>query len=155
MADHPPPLVRTAAARPANGTASSGIRHNLFRSRLTRRPTPTSFHPGETLRLDADMMADSSDIVVRDKNGEFEIGDPPTPPLDEPEDEALDDVQENERTAARYASPGLLQEADAAVGERHKLAEVVKHHQISHSRSPAEPEGTQKHRNAAVFPTRG
>jgi hypothetical protein len=42
--------------------------------------------------------SDSSDIVIRDKNGEFEIGDPPTPPLDDPDDEgALDDIQENQR----------------------------------------------------------
>lgn len=149
MADHPPPLARTAAARPANShTASSGIRRNLFQSRLTRRPTPTSSNSGESLRLDAEMMSDSSDIVVRDKNGEFEIGDPPTPPLDEPEDEALDDVQEHERTPARCVTTGLLQDADTATGERHKLAEVVKHHQISHSRSPAEPEGTKKHMTA-------
>lgn len=154
MADHPLPLARPAATRLAHGTASSGIRRNLFQSRLTRRLTPTSSHPGETLRLEAEMMSDSSDIVVRDQNGEVEIGDPPTPPLDEPEDEALDDVQENERTAARDESPALLQDADAAAGERHKLAEVVKHHQVSHNRSAAEPEGTKVHM-VAVSPPPG
>lgn len=107
MADHPPPLARTAATRPANGTASSGIRRNLFQSRLTRRPTPTSSNPSETSRMDTEIMSDSSDIVVRDQNGEFEIGDPPTPPLDEPEDDALDDVQENERTPAPARLPRL------------------------------------------------
>ncbi|KAK7751281.1 hypothetical protein SLS62_006827 [Diatrype stigma] len=65
---------------------------------------------GETLRLDAsvDVLSDdagsSSEIVVRDRNGEFEVGDPPTPPLllDDPGAEeagggALDDALENEQ----------------------------------------------------------
>lgn len=43
------------------------------------------------------MLSDTSEIVIRDKNGEFEVGDPPTPPVDDPEVEALDDIQENER----------------------------------------------------------
>lgn len=45
------------------------------------------------------MLSDTSDIVVRDKNGEFDVGDPPTPPLDDSEEGgALDDAQESERT---------------------------------------------------------
>lgn len=66
---------------------------------------------GETVRLDlsssVDVLSDagssSAEIVVRDRNGEFELGGPPTPPLlDEPGAEegggaALDDAVENER----------------------------------------------------------
>lgn len=51
------------------------------------------------LRFESDVLSETSEIVIRDKNGEFEVGDPPTPPLDEAEEEAaLDDAQENERT---------------------------------------------------------
>jgi hypothetical protein len=95
-------------------TSTTGVRRNLFQGHLTRRPTPTtgtgeggttaatatssSSTSAETLRLDIDVLSDSSEIVIRDKNGEFEVGDPPTPPLDDHDDEAaLDDVQENAR----------------------------------------------------------
>ncbi|KAH8664097.1 hypothetical protein BX600DRAFT_291611 [Xylariales sp. PMI_506] len=132
MADRPPPVTRAPAIRPPRGTAPTavqsaahtlpgGVRRNLFQSQLTRRPTPTSSTSAETLRLDVDVLSDTSEIVIRDKNGEFEMGDPPTPPMDDPEVEALDDMQETER-------------------ERQKLAEAVKHHQINHNRTPAQPE---------------
>ncbi|KAK8038144.1 hypothetical protein PG994_014911 [Apiospora phragmitis] len=133
---HPPqPMARAAAAaapRPNRTTAAaatastatvapSAVRRNLFQSQPTRRPTSTSSTSAETLRMDADTASNTSDIVIRDEHGDFEVGDPPTPPMDEPEAEALDDIQENER-------------------ERQKLAEVVKHHQINHNRAPAQPE---------------
>ncbi|RYP29181.1 hypothetical protein DL767_006874 [Monosporascus sp. MG133] len=155
MTDRAPPhVVRpgpSRAARPAANTA--GVRRNLFQSQLmSRRPTPTttmagatatgagagatlsasasaSSASGETLRLDGiDVLTDedeTSEIVVRDKNGEFEVRDPPTPPLDDPAAEeeggALDEAQENER-------------------ERHRLAEAVRHHQMNHNRTHVQPE---------------
>lgn len=80
--------------------SSSSVRRNLFQSQLTRRPTPTSSGESETLRLDADAdvdaPAESSDIVVRDKNGEVELDDPPTPPIDDPDEIALDPRQQSE-----------------------------------------------------------
>ncbi|KAI0427425.1 hypothetical protein F5Y09DRAFT_316207, partial [Xylaria sp. FL1042] len=83
----------------------------------------TTSSSAETLRLDVDVLSETSEIVIRDQNGEFEIEDPPTPPLDDPDDEvALDDAQENER-------------------ERRRLAEAVRHHQINHTRMPVPPEG--------------
>ncbi|KAI0119177.1 hypothetical protein F4814DRAFT_458549 [Daldinia grandis] len=127
MADRPPPHARPATNRTAR-TNTAGIRRNLFQSQLTRRPTPTtssqsSNNSAETLRLgDVEVLSDTSDIVVRDKNGEFDVGDPPTPPLDDSEEGgALDDAQESER-------------------ERQRLAEAVKHYQINHNRTPAQPE---------------
>ncbi|KAH7033270.1 uncharacterized protein B0I36DRAFT_106865 [Microdochium trichocladiopsis] len=102
-------------------TTNAGVRRNLFQSQLTRRPTPTSSASAETLRLDVDVLSDTSDIVVRDKNGEFDVGDPPTPPLEDPEDAGLDEAQENEQ-------------------ERRRLADAVKHHQINLGRMPAQPE---------------
>lgn len=85
-------------------TTNAGVRRNLFQSQLTRRPTPTSSTSGETLRLgdnNVDVLSDTSEIVVRDKNGDFDIGDPPTPPLEDLEDAGLDEAQENERMFSR------------------------------------------------------
>ncbi|KAH6648831.1 hypothetical protein BKA67DRAFT_661782 [Truncatella angustata] len=136
MSSNPPPLQRPAAARPVrsagptiastssstgngSGNGNGNVRRNLFQSQLTRRPTPTSSNSGETLRLDVDVLdSEASEIVIRDKNGEFEVGDPPTPPMDEgSEAGAVDEDGEHER-------------------ERRKLAEIVRHHQ----KSPAQPE---------------
>ncbi len=94
------------------------------------------------LRLDADLQLQppdsasaspvSLDIVVRDKNGEIELGDPPTPVSDDMDDGALDSRQEGEK-------------------ERQRLAEAVKQHQIDQNSMPAQPEGeTQRH--AYCFP---
>lgn len=101
MADRPPPHVRRGTNRVA-GQNTSGIRRNLFQSQLTRRPTPTtssSNTSAETLRLaDVEVLSETSDIVIRDKNGEFDVGDPPATPPDEiEEDRVLDDAQESQR----------------------------------------------------------
>lgn len=125
MADRPPPHVRPGTSKTTRKD-TAGVRRNLFQSQLTRRPTPTtssSNTSAETLRLaDVEVLSDTSEIVIRDKNDEFEIGDPPTPLPDDPEDGgALDEAQESER-------------------ERQRLAEAVKHYQINHNRTPAHPE---------------
>ncbi|KAL8392841.1 hypothetical protein RB595_002865 [Gaeumannomyces hyphopodioides] len=117
---------RQAARQPqgisrARPPVSSSVRRNLFQSQLTRRPTPTSSGESDTLRLDPDAPAESSDIVVRDKNGEVELDDPPTPPIDDPDEIALDPRQQSEK-------------------ERQRLADVVKHHQINQNSVPAQPE---------------
>ncbi|KAI6090901.1 hypothetical protein F4821DRAFT_12405 [Hypoxylon rubiginosum] len=125
MADRPPPHARPGTNRTAR-TNTVGVRRNLFQSQLTRRPTPTnssSNTSAETIRLgDVEVLSDTSEIVIRDKNGEFEVDDPPTPPLDDPEEGgALDEAQENER-------------------ERQRLAEAVRDHQINRHRTPEQPE---------------
>lgn len=84
-----------ATAR-AKAPAPAGVRRNLFQSQLTRRPTPSSSNSAETLRLDVDVLSDTSEIVVRDQHGEIELGDPPTPILEDPEEVPVDDRQENE-----------------------------------------------------------
>lgn len=102
--------------------AASNVRRNLFQSQLTRRPTPTSSSASaETLRLDTDAQSESSEIVIRDQNGEIGLGNPSTPPLDDPDEVALDTKQENEK-------------------ERQRLAEAVKQHQIDQNSVPAQPE---------------
>lgn len=72
-----------------------GVRRNLFHQHLSRRPTTSSTSTSaETLRLDHEMDSETSDIVIRDRNGEFEIEDPPV--HDEQEEGGQDDALEDE-----------------------------------------------------------
>ncbi|KAH6850736.1 hypothetical protein B0I37DRAFT_120321 [Chaetomium sp. MPI-CAGE-AT-0009] len=139
MADRHAPSSRTLASgvsKMRSGVpSSSSVRRNLFQSQLTRR-APAPSPAAEELHLDADAHKEhqrngpfrsqaepQNDIVVRDHNGEIELGDPPTPIIDDPEDmEALEARHENEL-------------------ERERLAEAVKQHQIDQHSMPAQPEG--------------
>lgn len=87
--------------------------------------TTTSAEP---MRVDADVLSESSEIVVRDKNGEFEVEDPPTPPMDEPDDEAaLDDAQENEKERQRLAEAvRLLQMHTHVPAQQEEVLEIVR-----------------------------
>jgi len=63
--------------------------------------------------------------VVRNKNGEIELGDPPTPLLDDDDQDdlaALEERQHNER-------------------ERQRLAEAVRQHQMDQNGIGSHPEG--------------
>ncbi|KAM0395013.1 hypothetical protein ACHAQC_004854 [Fusarium culmorum] len=85
-------------SRTRNGASSAGVRRNLFQSQLTRRPTAGSTSTSaETLHLDVDVLSDTSEIVVRDKHGEIELGDPPTPMMDDEDEIPLDNAQECEK----------------------------------------------------------
>ncbi|KAK2602562.1 hypothetical protein N8I77_009080 [Diaporthe amygdali] len=136
---HPsaPPAAQQSQAGPsATSSSNTGIRRNLFQGQLTRRPTagPGSSNPNEpvgairnagalgTMEVEEDESA-SSDIVVRDKNGEVELDEPPTLVVDDPDEIALDMRQENEK-------------------ERQRLADAVKHHQniVNQNSVPAQPE---------------
>ena len=121
---HIPQSRATASAqvRTRSGLSGSGVRRNLFQSQLTRRPTPTSSAPGDAFRLDADAQSESSDIVVRDKNGEVDLGELPPPSVEEPDEIPLDARQDNEK-------------------ERQRLSEAVKQHQIDQNSVPSQPEG--------------
>jgi hypothetical protein len=73
--------------RQANSSSSTsrstttGVRRNLFHQHLSRRPTTSSTSTSaETLRLDNEHESETSDIVIRDRNGDFEITEPPLPP---------------------------------------------------------------------------
>ncbi|KAG8158906.1 hypothetical protein KVR01_011349 [Diaporthe batatas] len=138
---HPPASSAAQQAQqgaPAHPKSSSnaGVRRNLFQGQLTRRPTtgPGSNSSGEPgagsrgagdldgMEVEEDDSA-SSDIVVRDKNGEVELYEPPPLVVDDPDEIALDMRQENEK-------------------ERQRLADAVKHHQniVNQSSAPAQPE---------------
>lgn len=100
MTDRNRPAPNTngnAVSRSRNGASGASVRRNLFQSQLTRRPTAGSTSTSaETLHLDVDVLSDTSEIVVRDKNGEIELGDPPTPALEDEDDVPLDHRQESE-----------------------------------------------------------
>ncbi|KAL7925426.1 hypothetical protein ACQKWADRAFT_222394 [Trichoderma austrokoningii] len=115
---------------PSGGSSSSnshghGSKTSLFRSHFIRRPNAASADAAaESVRLDAEMTprAEASDLVVRDQHGEVEIGNPPTPVVDDEEElQALEYQQENER-------------------EKQRLAEAIRHYQISHSSIADQPD---------------
>lgn len=112
---------------PSGGGSSSNnsSKTSLFRSHFIRRPNAPSADPAaESVRRDADMTprAEASDLVVRDQHGEVEIGNPPTPVVDDEEElQALEYQQENER-------------------EKQRLAEAIRHYQISHSSIADQPD---------------
>ncbi|KAM0324067.1 hypothetical protein ACHAQA_008256 [Verticillium albo-atrum] len=127
MADRLHRLPPQAAAPAAPGAPRRGVSRNLFKSHLTRRPTPTgtvtssSNASTETLRLpDVDIHSDATELVVRDKHGEIEIGDLPMGALDDGDD-GVHDLEESKV-------------------ERQRLAEAVKQHQVNHSSMPEQPE---------------
>ncbi|KHN95793.1 UPF0220 domain protein [Metarhizium album ARSEF 1941] len=119
---HEPPPAGVHRPR-APGAVASAVRPNLFRSQLTRRPTASPSSPADTVRPDSEALAlpsDSREIVVRNQQGEIELGDPPTPIVETDEPEDRDEGGEK---------------------ERQRLAEAVKHHSISHGSVPDQPEG--------------
>ncbi|PKS10819.1 hypothetical protein jhhlp_002576 [Lomentospora prolificans] len=130
-----PSQVRTRA--PASTTATTtttGVRRNLFQSQLTRRPTPSSASTStETLRLDScvDVLSDSDEIVVRDKQAELEVGEAVAGGVeDEAEDGVVDEKEEMERERKRLAdavklyqmNQGMLPEATEVLLESVKAS---------------------------------
>lgn len=143
MADRSRTTTNGGVSRSRNGTSAS-VRRNLFQSQLTRRPTASSSASTETLHLDVDVLSDTSEIVVRDKHGEIELGDPPTPVLEDEDEVPLDHHQESEsmRPPVSMCVCQLVTiNAHCLIEERQRLAEAVKHHQINQSTVPEQPEG--------------
>ena len=83
----------------SSSTGTSTSSRNLNASRGARRPAPgSSLATADSMHLDAGVpSSDSSEIVVRDSHGEIELGDPPTPDLEDQEELPLDSQQESER----------------------------------------------------------
>lgn len=100
----------------------SGVRRNLFQHHLrpSRPASSSTSTSAETLRLDVDLESDSSDIVIRDHNGEFQIGDPPMQSFDDQDEAGHTDTVEDEK-------------------ERQRLADAIKHYQRDRNRAPSEP----------------
>ncbi|CAK7274770.1 hypothetical protein SEPCBS57363_006331 [Sporothrix epigloea] len=112
-------------------STTTSVRRNLFQSQLTRRPTqaaPVDMVSATVSRenTERDITAEPNsslvEIVVRDRNGEVELVDPPSPATDDMGEMAFDTRQESER-------------------ERQRLADTIKYHQQRTS-IPGQPEGT-------------
>ncbi|KAL2068097.1 hypothetical protein VTL71DRAFT_16195 [Oculimacula yallundae] len=116
-----PDRRQAPAASSSTTHRSTNVRRNLFQQHLTRRPTTSSTSTSaETLRLDVDHESDSSsDIVIRDKNGEFEIEELAVNGFEE-QDEGGGEEREDEK-------------------ERQRLTDAVRHHQRDRNRAPSEP----------------
>ena len=108
---HPNPNAGgSTSARPRGGASLSTVRRNLFQSsqnaKGARRPVPASSSSNEAPHFDADIPgSDSSEIVVRDSHGEIELGDPPTPAIEDQDELLVESRQESERM---YREPGFL-----------------------------------------------
>ncbi|QYT05700.1 hypothetical protein H0G86_012584 [Trichoderma simmonsii] len=121
-------LAAASSSNSANGSKTS-----LFRSHFIRRPNAaTSADPEGVVRQDGETQQQqqqqqqqseaAAELVVRDQHGEVEIGNPPTPVVDDEEElQALEYQQENER-------------------EKQRLAEAIRHYQISHSSMADQPD---------------
>ncbi|KAK4072433.1 hypothetical protein Trihar35433_4497 [Trichoderma harzianum] len=118
-------LATASSSNSANGSKTS-----LFRSHFIRRSNAaTSADPegvvrqdGETTQQQQQQSEAAAELVVRDQHGEVEIGNPPTPVVDDEEElQALEYQQENER-------------------EKQRLAEAIRHYQISHSSMADQPD---------------
>jgi hypothetical protein len=74
---------------PSASSTRPSVRRNLFQQHLSRRPTTSSTSTSaETLRLDVqESESHTSDLVRRDQNGDYEIGDPVVPLMDEQDEE--------------------------------------------------------------------
>ncbi|KAL1839474.1 hypothetical protein VTJ49DRAFT_1483 [Mycothermus thermophilus] len=139
----------SGASRSRSGIPSTqSVRRNLFPSHLTRRQPAVSPPPEESSHFDTGLPKEQhqhhpggshhrhngsfrtsspSDIVVRDHNGEIELGDPPSPIVDEAEDaEAAEARHEFEM-------------------ERQRLAEALRQHRMGQHGVPAHPEGKDHH----------
>lgn len=84
------PERRQAASSASSTSRTANVRRNLFHPHLRRPTTSSTSTSTETLRLDIEPEHDSSEIVIRDKNGEFEIGDLPMTSFDDDQEEGAD-----------------------------------------------------------------
>ncbi|KAL7913785.1 hypothetical protein GGI35DRAFT_224851 [Trichoderma velutinum] len=114
--------TRSSGLTAASSSSANGSKTSLFRSHFIRRPNATSADP-EGVRQDGEtQQSETAELVVRDQHGEVEIGNPPTPVVDDEEElQALEYQQENER-------------------EKQRLAEAIRHYQISHSSMADQPD---------------
>lgn len=82
---------KPSSSRPPTTSTSSSVRRNLFHHHLSRRPTSTSTSTSATT-LQELPQDDSSEIAVRDLNGDYQVQIPRLPPMDD------DQAQEDEVT---------------------------------------------------------
>ena len=87
---------KSSASRPAASSTSS-VRRNLFHHTLSRRPTSASTSTSATT-LQENPQDESLDIVMKDRNGNYQVEVPHLPPLDEDQAQEEDSGNEKEST---------------------------------------------------------
>lgn len=90
-----PVVPRTTAS------ATGNVRRNLFHHQLSRRPTSASTSTSVTTLQDA-IHDDTSDIIIKDRNGNYMVQVPMLPPLDE------EQAQEEEAASEKESTPRVL-----------------------------------------------
>lgn len=93
-------LTQSMASKPSSSrppvTSTSSVRRTLFHHHLSRRPTSTSTSTSATT-LQESAQDDSSEIAIRDLNGDYQVQILRLPPMDD--DQAQEDeVTEKEST---------------------------------------------------------
>lgn len=94
---------------PRGSATLAGVRRNLFQGQTQGQPPPRARRPvpplasnssADTVRPDADVPnTEATDIVVRDRHGEIEWGESPSPDLDDQGDLPFENQREEiERT---------------------------------------------------------
>lgn len=81
----------TSSTRPPANSAGSHVRRNLFHHHLSRRPTSASTSTSATTMQEV-LPDNSSEIVIRDQNGDPSVQIPLLPPLED------DQIQDEETT---------------------------------------------------------
>ena len=89
----------SSSRAPANSTGSH-VRRNLFHHHLSRRPTSASTSTSATTMQDT-LQDNSSEIVIRDQNGDPSVQIPLLPPLED------DQAQDEETTEKESKSDGF------------------------------------------------
>ncbi|KAI9660291.1 MAG: hypothetical protein M1829_006493 [Trizodia sp. TS-e1964] len=98
--------------------ASAAVKRSLFSNHLTRRPTSSAYPPTPAAHPSPPPEQPNSEIVIRDKDGNFQVQ------LPMMSIEKRDEDIEKEKEDAR-------------------LAEAIKHHCRDRNREPSEPAGEQ------------
>lgn len=93
-------MTSKPAASRATASSTANVRRNLFHHQLSRRPTSSSTSTTATT-LQESLNDDSSDIVVKDRNGKYDVQVPLLPPLDEEQAQEEEVASEKEKLDAR------------------------------------------------------
>lgn len=126
-------MTRGSTSRAAAG--SSNVRRNLFHHHLGRRPTSASTSTSATT-VQASHEENSTDIVIRDKNGNYQVDIPQVPAVGDgnPGDEA------KEKESLSHEFDQILYTnriAHQSSGNEAKLVEQYR----NRTRQPSEPAG--------------
>jgi len=81
---------------------TAGVRRNLFHHHLSRRPTSASVSTSTTT-FQEPILDDSAEIVVRDRNGSYQVQVPLLPPLND------EDALEEELTSEKESGSDFSQ----------------------------------------------